>query len=146
MKDPIFTHSRLFTHRSNLLNSLIATFYPLVSLCKSHQSYFKVKKVTAVCILRFLRYDTLLGNLLSLYLHSQLTTALFPYFSYRVLGILLRLVGVREAAALVWFSLLWEYFRAFRKWESTSLGLSGSVGILPSGSGQLWPQPKEHSS
>lgn len=46
---------------------------------------------------------------MSLYLHSQLTTALFPYFSYRVL-------------------------------ESISLGPSGSVGILPSGSGQLWPQ------
>ena len=26
------------------------------------------------------------------------------------------------------FSQLWEHLRAFRKWESISLGLSGSVG------------------
>ena len=73
---------------------------------------------------------------MSLYLYSQLKTALFPHFSHSNLGILLSLVGVREAAELVWLSLLWEYLRAFRKRESISLSLSGSVGILPSGSGR----------
>ena len=30
---------------------------------------------------------------------------------------------------ILFFSQLWEYLRAFRKWVSISLGLSGSVGI-----------------
>ena len=70
--------------------------------------------------------NILLGNLLSLYLYSPLKTALFPHFSYKVLGVLPRLVWSCNASL---FSQLWEYLRASRKWEPISLGLSESVGI-----------------
>lgn len=45
-----------------------------------------------------------------------------------VLRVLLRLVWSQKSGS-AWFSLLWKYLRAFRKWESISLGLSGSVEI-----------------
>ena len=73
--------------------------------------------------------NILLGNLLSLYLYSPLKTALFPHFSYKVLGVLPRLVWSQRSCSASLFSQLWEYLRASRKWESISLGLSGSVGI-----------------
>ena len=71
----------------------------------------------------------LLGNLLFLYLFSPLKTALFPHFSHCVLGVLPRLVWSQKSCNVSLFSQLWEYLRATRKWESISLGLSGSVGI-----------------
>ena len=60
---------------------------------------------------------------------SPLKTALFPHFSYKVLGVLPRLVWSQRSCSASLFSQLWEYLRASRKWESINLGLSGSVGI-----------------
>ncbi len=73
--------------------------------------------------------NILLINLLSLYLYSPLKTVLFPQFSYKVLGGLPRLVWSQRSCSVSLFSQLWEHFRASTKWESISLGLSGSVGI-----------------
>ena len=73
--------------------------------------------------------DILLGNLLSLYLFSPSKIALFPHFSYKVLGVLPRLVWSQRSCRASLLSQLWEDLRSFRKWESISLCLSGSVGI-----------------
>ena len=66
---------------------------------------------------------------MSLYLFSPSKIALFPHFSYKVLGALPRLVWSQRSCRALLFSQLWEDLRAFRKWESISLRLSGSVGI-----------------
>ncbi len=72
--------------------------------------------------------DSLFGNHLFLYLYFALKTALFPHFSHRVFGVLPRLVwGQRSCSAS--FIMLLDHLRAFGKWESISLSLSGSVGI-----------------
>ena len=73
--------------------------------------------------------DILLGNLLSLYLFSPSKIALFPQFSYKVLGVLPRLVWSQRSCGASLLSQLWEDLRSFRKWECISLRLSGSVGI-----------------
>lgn len=62
---------------------------------------------------------------LSLYLCSPLKTALFPHCPS---GFFWGVCRVRGVAELLLFSQLWEYLRlrVSRKWESISLGLSGS--------------------
>ena len=53
----------------------------------------------------------------------------FLFFPHRVLGVLLRLVWGQRYCRTSLFLQVWEDLRAFRKWESISLRLSGSVGI-----------------
>ena len=53
----------------------------------------------------------------------------FLFFPHRVLGVLLRLVWGQRYCRTSLFLQVWEDLRAFRKWESISLCLSGSVGI-----------------
>ena len=120
LEDPIAGHSRLFIHQSTITGFARA-------LWRSRELrlfvyYGWILKMWELC-------NILLGNLLSLYLYSPLKTALFPHFSYKVLGVLPRLVWSQRSCSASLFSQLWEYLRASRKWESISLGLSGSVGI-----------------
>ena len=143
--DPISGHSRLLSISLPCQSSLHKRFLPLDPISghshllsisppsKLRQSSLEVKKVAVICWLSLDSQDVgvchvLLGNLLFLYLFSPLKTALFPHFSHWVLTVLLRLVWSQKSCNVSLFLQLWEYLRATRKWESISLGLSGSVG------------------
>ena len=71
--------------------------------------------------------------------------ALFPHFSYKVLGVLPRRVWSQRSCSALLFSQLWEDLRAFRKWESISLRLSGSVGIQNHAVAEAGPCALVHS-